>query len=491
MALLHPSRLSLPALALAAAFSAVGGGLAAEEVQAAAKPGAAAASSWVLGIARFSGADLPLESFPLADVLPRLVAAELGVLPDHLRSADDAAAAAELAAARSRLQYGADLAARLDERAARFFDPSVPAEARYSELASADKKVEEAAAKLEPDDAGSPAAAPSPPGPGERPVAAKLWEGNGRGELIDDPASSPAAAAKAKGVDLLVYGSVSPLADYTLVLVYGYDSALDRTVFSWKGFCSPEDPAPLAKELASKLERWTAGREFARLDVAVEPRSAIVLVDKHRLDPGAPSVYRYGPGLVRVEAAAAGYTAAAADVDLALGERRSVSLTLEPRVLGAASIETDPPDAKLLVDSVPVAVAEGAPLSLPLSGRREIVAAYAPGRESALVPLPASGEASIRIELKPDDGLGAAGRVEKAKDEFYKAFGWFFLSLPVSVLSAGTLSVYSEAAVRSLDSGLISSYYASQVVTGAAVAVSAGLAANMIVRLVRYLRTAR
>jgi hypothetical protein len=132
-----------------------------------------------------------------------------------------------------------------------------------------------------------------------------------------------------------------------------------------------------------------------------------------------------------------------------------------------------------------------APLTVPLSGRREIVTAYAPGREQAVSVLPAAGDVSLSLALALDDGLGPGGRVSAAKDRFYKALGWFFVSLPVSSLATGASSLYSEATTRHYDSGLVSASSLSGIVAGVSIAASAALALNAIIYLSRYLGTAR
>jgi hypothetical protein len=451
-------------------------------------------TTWVLGIARFSGEDLPLEAIPLADVVPRLMAAGLVALPPRFRPEAEAREALAMDAERQRFASGAELANLLDERANSFLDPSLSPPARKTEIASADKKVLEASRKLEgllPKEEANPAA-PQPPGAalgGKKPEPQKpaLWEGNGRGELIE-AVELPASTAKAKNLDFLVYGSVSMVSEYALVRVFGYDSSLGKIVFTWKGFCAPDDPAPLALDFAHRVERWVAGRDFARLDIAVEPRSARVCVDGQLLSGDKLVVYRFEPGPVLVEAAAVGYSAASTHEELALGERRSVSVSLSPAMFGSADIRADPPDATILVDSVP---AGSSPLELPLSGRREIVTAYAPGRERETVVLPASGNVAVDLDLKIDDGLGPSGRISAAKDDFFKALGWAFLSLPVSSLAVGINSISAEAATRTADPGLVSAYSASQIARGAAIATTAALTINAVIRLVRYLKMVR
>lgn len=454
--------------------------------------GAPSSTPWILGIARFSGVELGIEALPLTDVLPRLIAADLVVLPPRLPPQADVVAAARLSEAKARFSSGTDLAARLDDRALRFLDPSLSEEARGPEIVAADKKVQEAAKKLgiPGDTPAEPTPAPPPPGPPSPPRETQLWEGNGRGELIDapTPALGSAATAKGKSVDLLVYGTVEEIEGYAVVHMNGYDASLDTTVFSWKGFCSPEDPSPLAREFSQKLARWIAGQDFARLDIAIEPRSAAVLVDGKRLTGDSLVVYRFDPGSVLVEAKASGYDGASTEAELVLGERRSIALELKPSVLGSASISADPPDASILIDSIS---AGQAPLTVALSGKREIITAYAPGRERASAILPASGETSLTLELRPDDGLGPGGRVTAAKDDFYRSLGWLFISIPVSSLALGLSSLYYEAADRSSDSGLLSYYTVSGISAGMALTASVVLGVNVAIHLIRYLGTAR
>lgn len=415
-------------------------------------------------------------------MIPRLIGAELVVLPPRLAPESESREASTLKEERARFAKGEELATLLDERAARFLDPALDPAARGAGIASADAKVHESSRALEPAAAkgGSPEASAPP-----RPVSARLWDGNGRGELLE-AVDSPASAAKAKSLDLFVYGDVSMVSGYALVRVEGYDASLQRTAFSWKAFCSPDDPAPLAKDFAARIERWVAGRDFARLDLDVQPRSARVYVDGESLSSEGRSIYRFEPGPVRVEAEAPGYDASSTVAELVLGERRSLSVSLAPAVVGSATITVDAPDATVLVDSVP---AGGSPVTLPLSGRREIVTAYAPGRERATVVLPASGQAAVSIDLSLDED--GAGRLSEAKDDFFKALGWFFVSLPVSSLAVGIDSINEEAAARTYDSGLISASSVSDAAKNISIAGSAVLAINAIVRLYRYLRLVR
>jgi len=427
---------------------------------------------------------LPAEILPLAEAIPRMIAARLAVMPPRVQPEEDSAAAEAIRVERSRFAAGEELAARLDDRAARFLDPTLNETMRPIELKTAQKKIDDAALRL----AGFGSPERSGAGSTSTLRATALWDGHARGELLEAAGLSPGSAAKAKNIDLYVYGSVETVSEYVLVRLNGYDVSLERTIFAWKGFCSPEDPAPLADDFALQLETWVAGRDFARLDVEVDPRSAIVLVDGKRLEGGTQGLYRFEPATLLIETASPGYAPSVVETQLALGERKTVAIKLEPALRGNASLTTDAPGASILVDSM---FAGTPPLSIPLTGKREIVTVYAPGRERATAILPASGEASIDLKLSPDDGLGPVGRVAVAKDEFYRKFGWFLSSIPIATLAFGANSLYREAASRYGGQDLAPAATISALVAGAAATASAALAVNSIVGMLRYLGAAR
>jgi hypothetical protein len=418
----------------------------------------------------------------------------LATLPPRMTPPDEASEAARLSSLRELFAAGADLASKLDARSAAFLTPYASPEARDPALKAADKAVEDSRKRLmelSPSD-GATGSAQGAPGQGaaapqaEKARAAVLWSGHAGGDLVDAKAGA-AAAAKASGVDLLVTGSIDLRSGYAAVTVRGYDRALDREVFSWKGACSLEDPEPLAEELAIRLERWTAGRDFARLAIRVSPASARVEVDDVECGPGR-IVYDFDAGDAVVEAEAGGFLPYRETLRLSLRERRTLDVVLSPRSLGSALVTVDPPGASISVDSVPAGTS---PLSIPLDGTRGVLVARADGREGASVVLPASGDQSVGISLLPSDGLGPTGRVEAAREDFFKALGWLVVAIPPTALSAGAYSLYSEAEGRSPLASTGRSRLVSGIVLAASAAGTAAASVNSIIKLVRYLKAAR
>ena len=440
--------------------------------------------AWILGIARFALAKAGGQPSALQDSLPRLILSDLKVLPLRHTPESVAKEAGARDVLRAHFVAGDDLASKLDARALRFLDPSSDQNARNDALAAAEKLVADSTQKLADLDI-EKLGAPPPSAPSDRET--RLWDGHSKGLLIDIPSSSLFQAAKTAGVDLLVTGTIALQSGYAIVQVRGFDSLLEREVFAWKSYCSADDPAPSAREICAQLERWVAGRDFARLDLSLKPSSTELRVDDQSFQGALPVFYVYAPASLRIEASAAGYATRVIQVDLALGERKSLSLELEPRVTGRISLTSDPEGAAVSLDSVPIG---RSPVAITLDGSRGIATLSATGREPQSIVLPSAGEAQLAVSLLPSDGLGPAGRISTAKDSFYQSLGWFVLSLPVSMLGWGAFHAYDEAYGRSGDTGLLVSRDVTIGALSLAIAATASAATFMILRLVKYLGAA-
>lgn len=457
---------------------------------AAAKP--KAPTSWVIGIARFSvGAGVAADGADrigtLGAVLPELIVANLAVLPPHHVSDAVAAETALRTGETASFAAGIELASKLDDRALSFLAPAIGFDERATQLLTADKAIADAQKKLA---AAEHDAQQGPTGQGAKTASlpSVLWDGHSRGDLIDASSGLPSSIAQSAKVNLLITGSLRERSGYAEVELVGYDSALGREVFSWTGYCSPDDPSPLARSFAHRIEAWAAGEPFARVDLSLTPDSAIVTADGAALDAGTRTVYRFTPGPLRLRIDAPGYLPVETVLGVNMGDRKSIDIRLDPAKTGTVTIRTTPPDAAVSFDSIPQGKA---PLTADLNGSRTIVTASSPGYEPTTVVLPPSGSADIAIDLRPDDGLGPGGRVEKAKDQFYRSLGWLVLAIPLTALAAGIESDYAEAYNRSGDQRLYDDAIRSQVGVGVAAGATAALAINAFIHLFIYVRSTR
>jgi hypothetical protein len=455
-----------------------------------AKDESASASTWTIGIALFTPSEGSESAAILSSTIPRLILADLQSLPTRRAPPGEAAEAAKMKSARARYAVGAELAAKLDDRALGFLDPSTGGPEKRYGMKSADKAVRDSTKKL--DDAiksETKTEKDKEPESKEVDLNVKLWEGHRTGLLVDFSGGDLPKAAKAAGVDFLVSGRVSLISPgYATVTLRGYDAILSREALSYVSHCALDDPEPLARDMAERLERYCAGRDFTRVELKSDPASAELFLNGVAVSGSSRIAYLYEPGPVHITANAQGYDSASTDILVVLGERRTVELKLEPRKTGNVALNTEPEGASLSLDSMPLGQA---PIGIPLDGTRRVLSVSAEGMEPQTVVLPGSGESSLDIKLQLSDGLGPTGRINAAKDDFYWAFGWFALSVPVTTLTLGIYNGYDEAYQRSGSPSLEYSRWNASRALVAACALTATTAVFMVIRLVKYLKTAR
>jgi hypothetical protein len=451
----------------------------------AAKSEPRAAATWIIGITQFSSGEKEGSSTILLSTLPRLIISDLQSLPMRRVPPEEAVQIAKMAKARARFAAGTELSTKLDERSLGFLNPTTWGAEKSFNIYTADKAVRDSHDKL--------VEILKEKKTKERPIGegidltVKLWSGHAKGKLIDPPGDDLAKAAKTADVDLLVSGTVSIMeSGYAAVVLRCYDAAIDREVLSMKYHCAVDDPEPIARDMADRLERWCAGRDFTRIEVLPDPAAAEMFVNGLPLSGNTHVAYVYEPGLVHISANAQGYESESAEILVALGERRTVELKLEAKASGKVAITTTPEGASVNIDSVPMGET---PLTIGLDGSRKVISVSAEGMESETAVLPASGESDMNFQLKPSDGIGPAGRIAAAKDDFYWSLGWFAVSVPITTLTLGIYNGYDEAYQRSASPSLGYSRWNASRALMAACTLSATTAVFMVIRLVKYLKT--
>lgn len=443
-----------------------------------------AGAAFTVAVAGFPSAGLPPGMALFASTFPRLLIAELAVLPPRLETAGYRAEKASVSSSRALYASGADLASRLDDLALRALEPGIDPGKRAQNLSDARSKVEEARKKLESGSANVPATAREP---GDSLAPSVLSALNDKGQLVSLAAGGPQATVAGKDIDLLVYGSLEPVGAYVAVDVNIYDAALGRLVYSSRSYAAPSDPAPLARDLGERVCRIVAGRPYARLDLLARPDAAVLSVDGKVLDASTRRLYLFEKSTLLVSATAPGMVPLEATVEVDLGERKQASFELKAALAGTARIDTAPSGLPVYVDGM---FAGTSPLELPLTGERSVVSAKSDGDASATSILPPGGK--VDILLVPDSSeKDLVALVDRRKDAFYDALGLFVLSLPPTSISYGLMDTYADAWLRGGDAAMLESYRASGISLGICGAINVGLLVNVILRLIGYIGAAR
>lgn len=452
-----------------------------------ASPEETAAGAYVVAVAGFASSGLPSAYQLFLSSLPRLLVAELSVLPPHHDEADYLAELGARTKGSSMYAAGTELAKSLDDLALRGLEPGIVPWQRDLNLKEARDKMSSARDKLNGLVEGKPAEnGKQAPGTGLEPTApldSRLWDDNSKGLLYESSPAPSGAALKGKKIDLLVYGSVEAIGDYVSVVIRGYDADLDRDVFTWQDYASPSDPSPLARDLADKISSYIAGKSYARIDLDVSPASAEVRANGRLLSSGERRIFLFGEEPVLVSATAPDRSSCETRVEVKAGDRKRISLELPPFSTGKVTITTDPDGLSIFLDGLPLGAS---PVTASIPGRRSVASAYIEEegkvKASASVILPDSGEHALAI--KPDTGSrDMRKKVEKAKDDFYRALGWLMLALPPTTICQGLNSLYYGVSSEK--------YEYSSLALALMGTLSGGLAVNAIVRLTGYISAAR
>lgn len=323
-------------------------------------------------------------------------------------------------------------------------------------------------------------------------VPLKLWKGHEEGILLPPVEVSAIVCAENK-LDILVYGKIASLGPYLAIDLVLYVAATDEEVWKAAEYTAFDDLDGLVASLERPLATALAGRVFGRAIFTISPENAEILVDG-KAHP-ANGVIFYSQDSYVATVSAAGFRPVTSRFAIVPGKDTRIDLQLVPVLAAPVFVESLPSGAALYIDGMPYGAT---PLELAGASYPRVLTARMEGFDDLKVILrPGLESGRLLLDLPVADGLAFSDRFEQAKGAFYQSLGWFILSLPVTVLSYGTFNSYLSLASLPVSvseqrlNSLTMYYYGSQAVFWISAAISASLATNAIVRLVRYIKAAR
>lgn len=472
--------LALPLLLLAAT-------LPAQEAARQAFPPADDEPTWSVGVAAFIGRGLSAQNRYLTHSLAlglreRLTSARLHFFGEEERRGYQAAVIR-----RAIRQQGAQLEALRRERDALFFQDIGERELRQKQEAL-DARLRQAADRLVRLQALDPGEIAFP-----EKKEILFQTGSADEALFPPPAHSALQAARLKPVNLLVWGRLEEVQGSLYFEVRAIDAAREQEVFSYSDASTREQLAAVLEPAVQGLLRLLWGQERASIGVQVTPPEARIYLDGTLLGSGQAHLEFVEPGEKELRVELEGYETQTRKVSVSPYSFNELAVELEPRAEEVLLIRSDPPGAALYRDSTWLGTT---PLSVP---RPDSLSRFLL-REEGYLDLPLYLGPGAQPELNavlPPVGPTPAERQKRDRNRFYTAFGLFALSLPLPIFGWGLVNDYAtgsaladldgqpDDAQRLYDTGN-TLYYA----FWGSVGLSAGLAVNMLFRLVRYLRSA-
>lgn len=439
---------------------------------------------FVVGFQVFRGGELGARNRLLVRTVPRLLREQLAVLPEHELSAAERTAIAQALIDETMRESGAALDEAVEDRAGGTFDTGREDE-RRRELEEADAAVEEARAEL---------AAARRLSPADVEVAAMKPISLGADDA--DPVAPDRLAPRVvreEDLDLLVTGSLEELDGTLIAEVSAYHRFLEREVYRDRFAVEPGNTDELVSRMRDGLAEVLLGRPWGRLAVSTSPEEAAIYVDDRLIGFGEATVEYARIGSREIRVSRDGVEERRRVVEVRPSETTAVDMPLLVADGADVRIESRPAGADVYRGSVWQGVT---PLALPRPGTPQTVILSEEGFLDETVVLSPEAPGEIVRELVPDPGNWPE-IVQERRDRFYRAFGWFALSIPVPVMLNGMYQDIAALYPGGQPSSELSDAEAQRLAGTAntllwsargATVVSAGLFVNMTVHLIQYIR---
>ncbi len=439
---------------------------------------------WTVGVAAFEGKALSQENLYLSQSFPLLIRERLEMIPTHFFSDAEAKGYRRRIIRREQQRLAELISADRRARDELFFTPG-KGEDRvvfYEDRIAAKLLALNDLRELNPEAIVLPESKPL------------RFASGANGRLIfDQPVRSPLQLTRQENLDSLLWGRFEEIQGYIYFEVIFFDAALGENVFSYSDAVLPTELYEIFDELTDELASILWGRDWASLRVDTEPPRASVWLDDSfqgrtpleipYLIPGSRELRVQAPGYQSVVRLISldPYTEAVQQIVLPLEPGDSFELDSEPagaavyegsQWLGATPLSVDKPD-----DLNRFLLRKEGYLDFPLyagSGVAETV--------------------TVALTLDEIDPLQIQNQ---RRDELYRAFGFFAISIPIPLFFWGFANDYAvgySLAINDLNFDETDRFKAAGRVFyygyWGTLAVSTSLFVNMMVRLVRYLRAA-
>jgi hypothetical protein len=442
---------------------------------------------WTVGVASFSALNLEAENQYLRHSFPLALRERLASVRLHFFGEEERDGYRRAVIRRAARRQGGEIAKLRRERDALFFQNKDPGELER-EQAAYDLRLGQAVDELASLATLDPAGVEVP----ER-KEVRFAEGP-RGEvLLPEAGRAPLAAAADQKVNLLIYGSFEEIQGYLYLEVRAVDAALEREVYAYTDAAGREGLAPAMEAAVEGLTKILWGRDWASLAVTASPGQARIYLDDSLLGSGEARLDFVSPGERTLRVELEGYETLTRTLQVQPYSLTELELGLEKLPESLIAVGSDPAGAALYRGSTwlgvtPLEVARPQTLSrflLRLEGFRDEPLYLGPTSPATVSLALAAAEADPFVRQK------------RERNRFYAAFGLFALSLPLPIFSWALVGDYMVGYQNALDLGDFNEAQRLQSIgTGfyytylGTLGLSVGLAVNMVLQLVRYVRAA-
>ncbi|MBN1412739.1 MAG: PEGA domain-containing protein [Spirochaetales bacterium] len=262
------------------------------------------------------------------------------------------------------------------------------------------------------------------------------------GALIKPPQFSAFQFCRREKIDLLIYGSLEEVQGFIFIQIFAYEAALEKEIFKYTNTVTPDEMYSFIDEIADKLAPAILGQDWSRLVVAPDPEDCRIYLDEEFISIGRIELKYVVPGKHEIAVVHPDCKNEIQDIELAPFETRELQIALIKSEIVKIKINSDPEGADLYINSV---WSGKTPLEIDSSEERRRAYLKLEGYDDYIFSLDATTPAVLNFTLNQKIG-DQKEKQTKARDDFYLAFGFFLVSLPLPILCSRLSQDYLKVA---------------------------------------------
>jgi hypothetical protein len=437
---------------------------------------------WTVGVTAFEGISLSEENLYLTQSFPLMIRERLEAIPTHFFGDAEAKAHRRGIIRRQQRRLAELIIADRRARDELFFTPGKQEDkvAVYEDRIAENLLALNALRELDPEAIAFPESKPL-----------RFATGTSGQLIFDRPVRSPLQSARQEDLDSLLWGRFEEIQGYIYVEVNFFDAALGEDVFTYSDAVLPTELYEISDGLTGELASILWGRDWTSLRVETDPPGASVWLDDTFQGRTPLEIPYLIPASRELRVQEPGYQPVVRIIDLPpyTEEVQQIVLSLEPG--NFFDLNSEPAGAAVYegsnwIGTTPLSVEKPDDLNRFLLRKEGYLdfPLYAGSDVEDTLTIPLLSEETDLLKIQ-----------SQSRDELYRAFGFFALSLPIPLFCWGFTNDYLLGAQIASNEGNVSEYDR-MIKTGqrfyyaylGTLAVSTSLFVNMMVRLVRYLR---
>jgi hypothetical protein len=259
----------------------------------------------------------------------------------------------------------------------------------------------------------------------KKPIAVATGENSD--ELLPEMRFSPAYMAYTYSLDMYLYGTIEEIEEYFFVNVYVWNSVLGEHQKQISDVATKTGIQELGERIASQIVRIVMGREWALLSIEVSPEAADIYIDGEYWGAGKVNRVIIEPGTHIVDVVSEQYTDRRIEYYVEKSKENELFIELEKADTEAVRINSLPFGADVYEGSTWVGKT---PVSIPRTENLKRLLIKAPMFATEKLTLSPDSPGEIFLRLSPF-AMDTKRYIEKKRDEFYRAAGFFVLTFPL------------------------------------------------------------